>query len=117
MTNRDESGEFGEVPSGKAPVMPTTYLTLAKAIEFGDYDPNHLATFPEWHQLPRPAQFKLIEQALDNRRHHLLKQWADINNILDFSKKPHLKPALKNIEAQLKQVEVDRERLLVEYSF
>ena len=117
MKNNNESGEFGEGIPTKSPHPATsTYLTLPKAIEFGEYDPDYLATFPEWLQLNKHAQFELINQALKNRNRQLLKQWADVNNILDFSKKPHLQIALRNIEKQLKQVEEDRERLLVEYS-
>lgn len=116
MANQNESIEFGETVKSGSPPSSGNYLTLQKAIEFGEYDPEYLSNFPEWHELGRHAQFELIKQALINRRQHLLLQWAEINNMLDFSKKPHLKPALKNIEKQLKQVETDRERLYVEYS-
>ena len=91
-------------------------MTLQKAIDMGEYDPNYLATFPEWHTLSRHIQFQHIRTAVENRRHHLLQQWAEINNILDFSKKPELADALKNIEKQLHEIEEDRERLFVEYS-
>ncbi len=116
MPNQNESAEFGESPKGGSP-QPASYLTLQKAIDFGEYDPEKLANFAEWHQLSKHAQFELIKKALDNRRHHLLEQWAALNNMLDFSKKPHLKPAIKNIEKQLKEVENDREKLYVDYSY
>jgi hypothetical protein len=113
--NLNESIEFGETPTGGKP-KSGNYLTLQKAIDFGEYNPDYLANFAQWHQLSRHSQFELIKQALENRRRHLLLQWAELNNMLDFSKKPHLKPALKNVEKQLKQVEQDRESLYVEYS-
>lgn len=116
MAKTDESIEFGESPNSSSPPPTGNYLTLNKAIEFGEYHPKDLSNFAEWHQLSRHAQFELIKQAIINRRQHLLLQWAEINNMLDFSKKPHLKPALKNIESQLKQLEVDREKLYVDYS-
>lgn len=116
MAKSDESIEFGEQVKSSASPTDNNYLTLQKAIEFGEYHPEYLANFAQWHQLSRHAQFELIQQALINRRQHLLLQWAEINNMLDFSKKPHLKPALKNIEKQLKQLESDRESLFVEYS-
>ena len=106
---------FEKLKSGGKPVKKS-FLNLEKAIEFGEYDPQFLAGFPEWHELDRHAQFRLINQAIDNRRKHLLSQWADVSNVLDFRNKPHLNEALKNIEAQWKKVEIDRERLLVEYS-
>lgn len=91
-------------------------MTLKKAIDFGEYDPDYLSTFAEWHTLSRHIKFLYIRIAIENRRKNLLMQYAEINNMLDFSKKPHLSDALRNIEKQLKTVEVDRERLFVEYS-
>jgi hypothetical protein len=49
-------------------------------------------------------------------KRHLLTQWAEINNVLDFRLKPELKSALKNIEEQMRDLENDRERLYLEYS-
>jgi len=116
MATTDESAEFGEgVSSGSAPT-PTTYLTLPKAIEFGQYEPEYLATFPEWHKLNKHSQFELIKQGLDNRRRQLTKQWAEINNVLDFSKKPYLRAALRNLEKRMEDLNNDRERLYVDYS-
>ena len=61
-------------------------------------------------------QFQYIREALDNRNKHLITQWAEINNMLDFRLKPNLAMALKNIEAQLKKLDKDKERLYLEYS-
>lgn len=91
-------------------------MTLQKAVDLGEYNPDFLATFPEWHTLSRHVQFQFIRQALDNRHRHLIVQWAEINNLLDFSKKPELKEALKNIEKQLNELEKDKEKLYFEYS-
>ncbi len=91
-------------------------MTLQKAVDMGEYNPDYLSTFAEWHAFSRHIQFQHIRTAIENRRRHLLQQWAEINNILDFSKKPELADALKNIEKQLRTVEDDRENLFVEYS-
>ena len=91
-------------------------MTLQKAVDLGEYDPKYLATFPEWLTLSKHVQFQLIRQALENRRHQLLSQWAETNNMLDFSEKPYLREALKNIKSQLDRVEADREKIYLEYS-
>ena len=116
MPNQDESAELGEKISSGSTSLSTTYLTLPKAIEFGQYEPEYLATFPEWHKLNKHSQFELIKQGLDNRRRQLTKQWAEINNVLDFSKKPYLRAALQNLEKRMEDLNNDRERLYVEYS-
>lgn len=106
------------IEQGKSSAKPVKLpdMTLQKAVDMGEYNPEYLATFPEWHTLSRHIQFQHIRNAVENRRHHLLSQWAEVNNILDFSKKPELAEALVNIEKQLRQVEDDREKLFVEYS-
>lgn len=91
-------------------------MTLQKAIDMGEYDPDYLSTFSEWHTLSRHIQFQHIRTALENRRRHLITQWAETFNILDFSKKPELAVALKNIEKQLRVIEDDREKIFIEYS-
>ncbi len=98
--------------SGKA----TKKLTLKEAIELGEYNPEYLATFAEWQGLSRHIQFQYIREALDNRHRHLITQWAEINNMLDFRLKPHLSEALENIMNQIKKLEKDREKLYLEYS-
>jgi hypothetical protein len=96
--------------------MKVANLTLQKAVELGEYQPEYLSNFSEWKKFSRHTQFQFIKTAIENRRKLLLQQWADISTILDFSKKPELSEALKNIEKQLRQVEDDREELLIEYS-
>ncbi len=99
-----------------APVKSSPMLTLQKAIDLGEYEPSYLSKFPEWDQLPRHSKFQLIKQALDNRLKQLAVQWSDVNNVLDFRNKPHLKEALKNIEDQRLKVLQDKEDLYLEYS-
>lgn len=99
-------------PSQGAP----TKFTLQKAVEFGEYRPDFLAQFPEWHTLTRHIQFEFIRKALENRNRQLVVHWAEIVNVLDFRLKPHLSEALKNIENQLEVLKQDKEDLYVEYS-
>lgn len=99
-----------------APSPRPAKMTLAKAVEFGEYNPGYLSSFPEWHTLSRFIQFQYIRSAVENRRKQLLMQYAEINNMLDFRLKPQLSDALKSIEKQLKMVEIDREKLFIEYS-
>lgn len=91
-------------------------ITLQKAVEMGEYDPQKLSTYAQWHKLSRHIQFQLIRQALDNRFRILLQQWAAIANVPDFSKKPHLNEVLRNIERQQDILQHDKERLYIEYS-
>jgi len=57
-----------------------------------------------------------LRQAIANRKNFLWKQWADINNFLDFSKKPELKVALSNIQNQIEKLAKDEENLQLEFS-
>lgn len=91
-------------------------MTLQKAVDMGEYKPDFLSTFPEWHELSRHLQFQFIRQGIDNRHKQLIMQYAEINNVLDFSLKPHLKEALENVHKQLKKLDEDREELYLEYS-
>ncbi len=99
-----------------APPVQSTALTLQKAIDLGEYKPEFLAQFPEWHTYSRHIQFEYIRKALENRNRQLITQWAEITNILDFRLKPHLNEALRNIEKQLDILKHDREKLYVDYS-
>lgn len=101
---------------GKGSTRRKSSMTLEKAINMGEYDPKFLETFPEWYSLSRHVQFQYIRQAIDNRHRHLITQWAEVNNVLDFRLKPHLAEALDNIMGQIKELEKDRERLYLEYS-
>lgn len=110
-----ESNEAKEkIYSSRSSVSPT--MSLQKAVDMGEYNPDFLATFPEWHTLSKHLQLQYIRQGLDNRRRHLIVQWAEINNVLDFRTKPHLKVALRNIEKQIKKLDSDMEKIYLEYS-
>lgn len=91
-------------------------ITLNQAIDMGEYDPEYLSNFPEWHILSRHVQFQLIKKGIEKRNAQLVTQWAEINNFLDFSKKPHLQKALDSIVKQWTNLRLDKERLFQEYS-
>lgn len=110
----EEEGSIEKPQTSKPKQSPG--MTLQKAIGMGEYDPEYLATFPEWFDLSRHMQFQYIREALENRNRHLITQWAEINNMLDFRLKPNLAEALKNIEIQMKKLDKDKERLYLEYS-
>jgi hypothetical protein len=111
-----EQGENENSLGGGGPVQLASTMTLQQAINMGEYNPEYLATFPEWHQLSKHTQFQYVRTAIDNRRKQLLMQWAEVNNMIDFRLKPELHTTLKNIEGQMKKLEKDREELYVEYS-
>jgi hypothetical protein len=92
------------------------FLTLQKAIELGEYEPEVLARYPEWSQLSTHGQLQLIRKGLDNREFQLKMEWAEIANVLDYSKKPHLAEVLKRIDVARKKLYADRERLYMEYT-
>lgn len=103
--------------SGVAPTKPfKTNLTLERAIELGEYDPQYLAGFPEWHTYTRHIQFEFIKKALANRRKQLLLQWMEINRANDYLLKPHLQKTSESIDAQLDKLLKDKEKLYTEYS-
>lgn len=113
--------DFDSAEQGVESVQPSSgsaspMMTLQKAVDLGEYDPEYLATFPEWHSLSRHVQFQFIQQGLENRNKQLTQQYAAICNILDFSKKPHLQKALRNLEEQTRQLKDEKEKLFMEYS-
>ncbi len=55
MSNTDESNEAGETLQPSPPPATGVFLTLQKAIDLGQFDPDYLSRFPEWHELPRTA--------------------------------------------------------------
>lgn len=91
-------------------------ITLQQAIDFGEYDPKFLANFTEWHTLSTHIQWQLIRKALDIRQRQLVTQYAELNNVLYFSKKPHIHEACKSVEKQLADLRRNRERLYTDYS-
>lgn len=113
------TGEFEDIietKSSSSSSSITDGITLQKAIEMGEYNPEYLANFPDWHKLSRIMKWQMIRQAIKNRRQFLRIQWAEINNQLDYSQKPYLAKAAKNIEKQLDELMKDEEKYQVEYS-
>ncbi len=98
------------------PKTTVATMSLQDAINLGEYFPDKLSIYPEWHTLSKHSQLQLIRKALDNRENQLRMQWAEICNVLNFSKKPHLKEALRNIEDQIHKLGADREKLYLEYT-
>ena len=103
-------------PPGAPGMLTPKFFTLEKAIELGEYNPEVLSQFGDFKVLSRHSQFQLIGQALKNRKRQLWMQWAEINNQLNFSKKPYLEEGLSKIKGQLDELDEDEERLLLEYS-
>jgi hypothetical protein len=91
-------------------------LTLNQVIDLGEYNPKFLSRFSEFKRLSRYSQFQLIRKALKNREKQLRIHYAEIVNSLNFSKKPHLKKGLENIQKQIKDLAKEEDRLLLEYS-
>jgi hypothetical protein len=90
-------------------------LTLQKAVDMGEYKPEYLSKFPGWNTLSKHVQFQFIKKGLENHRHQLLTEYADLNNVLDFRLKPELKETLNNIIKQMKDLDDDYEKLTMEY--
>lgn len=108
--------ELKEPKTGSKKQSGTPDMTFQKAIDFGEYDPEFLSQFPEWHTFSRHIQFEYVRKAIKNRHRQLITQWAEITNVLDFRLKPHLNDALRNIEKQLRELDKDKEKLFMEYS-
>jgi hypothetical protein len=111
-----EDMESGEKAPSITTALVSKNMTLKEAIGLGEYNPDFLATFPEWHTYSRHIQFQYIRQALDNRNKQLLMQWAEINNTIDFRLKPQMAEALVNIQKQMKKLDDERDKLYFEYS-
>ncbi len=104
-----------EMAPQSAPSATTKTYRLSDVVEMGEYDPEYLATFAEWHTLSKQVQWTLIKKALDIRERQLVQQWAEVNNVQNFRLKPELKKVLKNLEDKRREVMNDRERLLSVY--
>ncbi|MEN9327679.1 MAG: hypothetical protein RI947_487 [Candidatus Parcubacteria bacterium] len=112
--DKEPSHETGSTTPA-SPSIGTT-LSLQQAIDFGEYNPEYLSNFAEWHTLSVHIQWQLVRKALDIRRRQLITQYAELNNALDMSQKPHIHEAMKNVERQLSDLSKDQEKLYVEYS-
>jgi len=103
------------ISSGKT-TQTTNILNLQAAIKMGEYDPEYLASFPEWEDLTPNMQYEFVREGIENKRQHLRQQYARTWNSPGFSKKPHLEEAIKNIFNRLKKLQADEERLSLHYS-
>ena len=110
-----EPEEFSEKVKGGKTAKTDQNKTLQKAIDFGEYNPDYLSTFPEWATLSKHVQFQMIKTGIENRRKQLLMQYAEISNVLDFRLKPELKETLDNIHKQLKMLDTVFEKHSMEY--
>jgi len=112
------SGEFDDLsertPTSK-PRKPSTKMTLDKAVAMGEYDPKFLATFPEWASFSDNLRWHYIRDAIQNRRKFLLLNWAETNNVLDFSTKPEMKAVQDNILKQVQLLNKEEEKLRLEF--
>jgi len=81
----------------------------------GEYNPTFLSTFPEWSSCSKYIQWNYIRQGIKNRRSFLLRNWAETNNVLDFSLKPKMQQVLDNIDKQQQFLNKEEERLRFEY--
>jgi hypothetical protein len=111
----DEFGELSETEPRSKPKKPVNKMTLDKAVEMGEYNPNFLSTFPEWVGLTNNIRWHYIRDAIQNRRKFLLLNWAETNNVLDFSQKPEMKVVLDNIMKQVQLLNQEEEKLRLEY--
>lgn len=116
MATIDSNEGINQISQSKPKTSSNPLMSLSKAIDLGEYNPEYLSQFEGWDQLPKHSQFELVRKAIANRLRQLVLQYAEINNVLDFSKKPHLQEALKNIDDQRRKVLEDKERLYLEFS-
>lgn len=114
--NRDESSEAGESLKSSAPTPAGAFLTLQKAIDLGEYDPEYLSRFPEWHEFSRHAQFQLIKRAIENRDAQIWRHYAELNNVLDLRLKPEIKPAMDKLVEEHKKLMGEKEKLFLEFA-
>ncbi len=112
MSEFEDKEELVHQSSGKTSQKT---FQLREVIDMGEYDPEYLATFAEWHTLSKNIQWSMIKKALDIKDRQLVQQWVEINNVMDFRLKPELKIALKNIQNMMHKVSKDRENLILKY--
>lgn len=111
-----KKNEQKQNPTAGVRTAPKHTINLMQAIDFGEYDPKSLENFAGWHDLSIHIQWQLIRKALDIRHRQLMTQYAELNNVLDFSKKPDVIKACKNVERLLKKLASDKEQLYIKYS-
>jgi hypothetical protein len=110
----DEFGEFSERQPQSTP-QKKLKMTLEKAIEMGEYNPDFLSTFPEWSTFTNYIRWHHIRRAIVNRRRFLLLNYAETNNVLDLRLKPEMKLVMDRIYRQLDLLAREEERLRLEF--
>ena len=111
----DEFGELSEREPTSKPKKSSTKMTLEKAVEMGEYDPKFLSTFPEWAGFSNNIRWHYVRDAIQNRRHFLMVNWAETNNVFDFRLKPEMKEVIDKINAQLVSLNQEVEKLRLEF--
>jgi hypothetical protein len=91
-------------------------MTFEEAIMMGEYDPKYLDRFEEWVSLTSYQKLQYTKQAMDIRRQNLTLQLAEMYNVLNFSEKPELQATIDKLHLELKQIEIDREKLYTKYA-
>ncbi|MFZ2153577.1 MAG: hypothetical protein WAV41_06030 [Microgenomates group bacterium] len=112
----DESMEFSERTPKSKPSAKVNHMTLERAIELGEYDEKFLETFRDWADLSQNIRFNYILRAIKNRRQFLRLNYAETFNVLDYSQKPELKNVLEAINKRLIELQLEEEKIRVEYS-
>ncbi|MCA9371965.1 hypothetical protein KC726_03630 [Candidatus Woesebacteria bacterium] len=91
-------------------------MTLKQAIDMGEYKEEYLSAFPEWQRLSNHIRWQLIRKAIEIRHKQLITHYAELNNVLNLSKKPYMAKAMDNVMKQIRQLEKDKETLYIKYS-
>lgn len=112
MSEHEGSKEHGSSGGGTS----TGRLTLQRAVDLGEYKPEILARYSDWHLLSRHGQLQFIRKGIHNRKAQLMTQYAELFNVLDFSeKRTELEPRLNHILDLVKEVDRDDEYYLAHY--
>lgn len=91
-------------------------MTLERAVQLGEYEPEYLSQFPEWTVLSKYVQLQYIREGIRNRKRSLMTQYSALNNTLHFSTKAaELEPKLNHIMDLIKQLDRDEEHFLSSY--
>lgn len=91
-------------------------MILEEAIELGEFYPKKLKKFPEFRKFSKHAQLQLIKKAMENHHKQLITHYAEVNNLLDASRKPEVQKALNRIFKKIQDFEEEREKILLEFS-
>lgn len=110
-----EAVEQNQLPQDSSTTQKPA-MTLQQAIDFGEYHPEFLQNFPEWHTLTPHIQWQYVRKALDIKRKQLWTQYNELCSVLDIRLKSNVQESIKNVEKQIADLAKDRERLYVEFT-